>query len=416
MYKYEDERRDEEEDYENDLLYDKRVIGDANIDVSVIQPTKKLVHSSLKDRPRAKVLENVKNDKIVTHNFWKLEGVPSEFKNYAKLLEDAIRRGDLTKTLFFVSKVNTKFTKDTSMTDYLLTLFAPHLFQAAIPTMMKTKHILVPFTQEITLSSLNAISIHWNVGMWNAANGQNIYTNVINNGSVADITPVDYVVAGINLPNYYSAMIPVAAIMTITPEGNDFNENGRIYITSTYDESVRMETPITYSNYTIPAGYVNQYYKYIGHPKRGAFAIFLPPNDRFMTYQQLANTSATSSLNGALIEALIIGSNNVPVAVTMTTVFMFKPLPLQVPFVGVNTAKPGKTPNCFDLGSIAGDYPHLITGNLSTLEDTNRIKEINEAIMNVPGIEADDFWTGLAKLGAIALNAIPSIIEGFVGK
>jgi len=361
-----------------------------------------------------KVMQEVaKHDNKRNHGFWNNDNIPSDFKNALKTLKKYMDEGNLEKVLFYINKISSKFSKDTSMTDYLTCLFNCRQFQYALPTIMKTKHILVPFTQELTINSAAAISIHWNIGMWNSTNLNNVYTNIVNNGNVPDINAVDYIPAGVQLPAYYSALIPVAAIMVVTPEGNDFNENGRIYITSTYDETVRIETPITYSNYTVPAGYVNQYYKYSGHPKKGAFAIYLPPNDRFMTYQQMVATSAASMLNGALLECLMVGTNNVPLAVTMSIVAMMKPLPLQTPFVGINTAKPGKTPSCFDLGGIANEHPGLIAGSLDQLEDPRRLTEINEAIMNIPGIETDDFWTGLAKLGLIALNAVPQIIEGF---
>jgi hypothetical protein len=383
----------------NDVLH----MSDRDLDQSVVLPKNY-------GRKRERHVEPVKNHKL---SFWEQEGVPQNFKNAALALQNYLNDGDLTMTIRTINLIMKKFVKDTSITDYLTALFDCRKFVYPMPTIMRMKHILVPFTQELTLASNAAISLHINVGMWNATNGNNIYTNILNNGVAPDVTALDYVSRGIVLPAYYSAAIPVATIMTVTPEGNDFNEAGRLYVTSTYDETVRIETPITYSNYTIPAGYINQYNNYVGHPLKGAYAIYIPPNDRFMTYQQIVATSAASLLNGALLEMLLVGSNNVPIAVTITQLYMFKPLPLQTPFVGVSTSKPGRTPSCFDLGSIAGDYPQLITGSLDSLENPDRLKTINEAIMNVPGVETDDFWTGMARLGLIALNAVPSIIEGF---
>jgi len=394
------------DDIENEFNEDNSIILEPNITrmIGDVEPIKKPKKSN-----KIKQVQVVQ----IAQSFWKNPDVPKEFKNYVHALMKASEAGDTTKVIYYVNKLYTKFSKDTSMTDYLMCLFRPDMFYAPMPTIFKSKQVLVPFTQEVTLQSNAAISIHWNVGMWNSANANNIYTNIVNNGNIPDVTAADYIAAGSQLPNYYGSLLPVAAILKITPEGNDFNENGRIYITSTFDETVRIETPISYSNYTVPGGYVNQFYKYAGHPKKGAFAIYFPQTDRMMTYQQIVGTSAASLLNGALLETLMVGTANVPLVASFSIVCMMKPLPLQTPYLGVNTAKPGKPPQAFDLGSVAGDHPQLICGSLDSLERPERLREVNEAIMNIPGIETDDFWTGLAKLGLIALNAVPQIIEGF---
>jgi len=397
--------------------------------VKKVQKTKKaLVQKAQLSKTNVDVIDHTKrmDQRLQQDGFWTSSSVPSDFKNNMKLLMEAGAQGDLQKSIMCINRISKKFVKDTSLTDYLSCLLSPDKFTHPLPTTFKTRHVLVKVTHEFTVASANVISIHWNVGMLNtyfvsptnnASN--NVFVNSTLNGTAPDIAVTNYTPRGFPMPvGFFSSMIPVAAMMKISPEGSYDGEMGRVYVASVQDETVAIENPATYAPYTVPSGYVNQYTHYEGHPLHGAQAIMLPPSEKFMTYQPIVTTSAASQLNGALLTALLVGTAGVSHCVTMTQVLMCKPLPQQTTWLGSNIARPGKTPSCFDLGSISNDYPHLLAGPLygnsgSISNSNNRVKDINEAVMNIPGVEDDDFWTGMVKTGLLALNAIPTLIDEF---
>jgi hypothetical protein len=404
--------------FDKPLDFDDEDIADINLmnsSIRIPQVKKKKVNKQ--DNlgiNRAEIVKKESNLGFKTSNFWNDKAIPSELKNMLKYLSDYITSGDIAMSLHYIRKIDAKMIKDTSLIDYLRCLLTPTQFVSPLPMSIRTKHVLVSYTYEVTLSSAAAISIHWNVGALNSTSPNNVLTNIVNNGVIPDAVAVNYINNGFVLPaGLYTSICPVAACLQVEAEGNDFNENGRIYITSTADDTVNTGAPATYSAYTVPTGYTNQMTKSISHIRKGGFALYTPANERFTTFQQITPTSNLSLLNGALIEALVIGSNLVPVVASFTTIFMAKPSPLNSAFLGSSVSKPGKPVQIFDLGNIIADSPQLLAGTMDQYRSESRQSKVDEAILQVPGIETDDWLSALMKgLGAV-IPAITGIVSEF---
>lgn len=122
---------------------------------------------------------------------------------------------------------------------------------------------------------------------------------------------------------------------------------------------------------------------------------------------------STSVVGSPSIHALVVGAGAQTVTVSVTVVAMMRPTATSSPFIGYSYTKSGHSTSNFDLGDIIQENPSLVCSTLEKFEDPLRDRVLLKAISNIPGVTSDDFWTGLANLGMIALKNLPDIIQGF---
>jgi len=387
-----------------DISYRPQVIEEYDDDVdsrvlinSIHEPTTKVSPYTHKELDFNHVLGKTDNKTL------------QRFSKQIKALQQAIAAGNMQRFLTIIKSINEFAIKDTSITEYLQCLLDPIRHTSYVPTVFKSKAVLVKVTNEFILSSNLAISVHVACGM-TPPTGYAILSNVLNNGATPDTLYTNYVPQGTALPNYYSATMLVACMLTVETEASDLNAQGIVYSTSYYDPTLTfVNVQAAPSAYSVPASYTNGYYKYTGQLKEGAYALYVPPTDNYNTYSAIGATP-----QGPGLSALVLGSANQPIRFTVTTVLQCKPTVGNIPYLGGQAAKPGKPINTFDLGSVLDARSHLVTNSLKYYKEKGGVlrgQEILTTITDIPGVEDDDFWTDLKKVGLLALDFAPKLFN-----